>query len=114
MKQDVQKRNQQRDRETVEQRSKQVANDRDRHAPGVRAQIGEKPSIDWRLHLIRVTVLGRLAKLMRCPPSLFPLPSSLYRRGVSSASGRITSSGVTPPCRNDPRYRLWYSRSLVG
>ncbi len=24
-------------------------------------------------------------------------------RGVSNASGRMHSSGVTPPCRNDPR-----------
>jgi hypothetical protein len=36
------------------------------------------------------------------------------RRVVSSAIGRITSSGVTPPWRNAPRYRAWYSRSLVG
>src|SRR6266568_293286 len=76
MEQDVEERNQQRDRETIEQRRKEVANDRDRHAPGVRAQVGEKPSIDWRLHLIRVIVLGRLAKLMRCPPSPVPPPAT--------------------------------------
>ena len=34
--------------------------------------------------------------------------------GVSSDTGRMHSSGVTPPCRNEPRYRLWYSRSFVG
>ena len=28
--------------------------------------------------------------------------------GVSSATGRMHSSGVTPPCRNEPRYRLRY------
>src|SRR5438552_11867007 len=85
MKQDVQKRNQQRDRETVEQRSKQVANDRDRHAPGVRAQIGEKPSIDWRPHWIRVTVLGLAREVdalasVPLPSSLFPLPARSEQR----------------------------------
>ena len=45
------------------------------HAPAVRAQERKEPSVDGHL-----------------PPF-----------GVSSASGRITSSGVTPPWRNDPR-----------
>jgi hypothetical protein len=76
VKQDVEERNEQRDREAVEERGGEIANYRDRHAPPVGAQKGQKLVVDACRH---------------------------YRRGVSSASGRITSSGVTPPCRNDPR-----------
>ena len=36
------------------------------------------------------------------------------RLAVSSAIGSTISSGVTPPWRKAPRYRAWYSRSLVG
>ena len=71
MKQDVEERNQQRDRKTIEQRREQVADDGDRHAPGVGAQIREQLLIDWRVHWIRVWAL---AKLVRC--SRFPLPAS--------------------------------------
>ena len=35
------------------------------------------------------------------PPPARPPPAR--PRGVSRATGRIISSGVTPPCRNDPR-----------
>jgi hypothetical protein len=32
-----------------------------------------------------------------------PAEEAHYRRGVSNATGRMTSSGVTPPCRKEPR-----------
>ena len=44
---DVEERDQQRDRKAVEQRREQVACDRDRHPPRVRAQVREKPLADW-------------------------------------------------------------------
>src|SRR5690606_41946722 len=75
-----------------EQRSscrQNVRNQHSRESPGVRAQEGQEPPI----HISRA--LGQL-------------------RGVSNASGTLISSGDTPPCRNDPRYLLWYSRSFVG
>ena len=41
-------------------------------------------------------------------------PHCQARLGVSKAIGNTTSSGDTPPWRNAPRYRAWYSRSFVG
>src|SRR5205085_10871634 len=32
--------------------------------------------------------------------------AAIHQRGVRSATGRMHSSGVTPPWRNEPRYRL--------
>ena len=80
----VEKERKQREREDVERRCDDVRHDGADHPPGVRAKEMEKPAIHGQ------------------------------RFGVSSDTGRMHSSGVTPPCRNEPRYRLWYSRSFVG
>src|SRR5215211_3509919 len=71
----VEKRNEQRERERIEQGCADISGDRASHAPGMRPNERREPPVNHYL-------------------------------GVSSASGRMTSSGVTPPWRNDPRYLL--------
>src|SRR6266550_1655578 len=118
MEQDVEERNQQRDCEAIEQRREQVGHDRDAHAPGVRAQEGNELLVDGLVHWEeagggrreggrgelqsrkRGSQFANLGTLFpppssRLPPPAFRLPH--YRRGVNNASGKITSSGVTPP-----------------
>src|SRR5262249_39747154 len=93
-------RNEEREREDVEHRRDHVAADVPRQLPLMRPEEGQEPPIG-----------GAGGKRTRARGAGV---AHGYRRGVSSDTGRMHSSGVTPPCRNEPRYRLWYSRSFVG
>src|SRR5256885_7354739 len=110
MKEDVEKRNQQRNRETIEQRCQQIAGNRDCHPPRVRTEIRQQPFVGRGIHLHgrreargerrKKTGSGfHFAGWCSVPTSpLSPLASrNFYPRGGKSASGKITSSGVTTP-----------------
>ncbi len=87
----VEERDEQRERKRAERRADHVGHDVARHAPPVRPQEHEQPAI------LGESFAGGSGVGAR---------GDAHRRGVSRATGRMHSSGVTPPWRNEPRYRL--------